>query len=161
MTSPTQVALARGILDATVIELRSTASKRGGYDLTEDALRILERHCATLCAEHLSLDHNALRIVRAGVLQSKDRSLHESKYRYAVAFSITSDNCLFRFTLYDGATGKGSDAFKPNFKKMTRDRIVFSVFFQVSTIAELKDEPAPQIIVTPSKEDQHHAAYPA
>lgn len=158
MVSPTKTALAKGILDAAVLELCGTQDGR----LTEDSLQALEHYFADLCTKHLSLDHNAFRIIRDIVLFSKKRSLHKGKRRYSVAFSIMPpDNSLFRFTLYDGATGKGFNASEPSFKKMTADRIAFSVFFRVSPVDELKEDPAPQIIITPNKEDQHHVAYPA
>lgn len=152
MSSPTKVALAKGILDATVLELYGTQDGR----LTEDSLQALEHHLAALYSEHLSLERSTFRIIRDSVLPSKTRPLHKGRHRYSVALSIMPpDNSLFRFTLYDGAAGKGYSASEPNFKKMTTDRIAFSVFFQVSTAADLKKDPAPQITITPSKENHH------
>ncbi len=149
MVSPTKTALAKGILDAAVLELRGTQEGL----LAEDSLQMLERRCVTLCTEHLSLDRSAIRIIRAGVSPSKKHSLHKGKHRYAVAFSITSDNQLLRFTLYRGATGDGFDALEPRFEKMTGDRIAFSVFFQISTATEFKQEPAPQIVIGGSNKE--------
>lgn len=155
MSSPTKTALAKGILDAAVLELRSAVNEKGGYVLAEDALQALEHRCATLCAEHLSLDRSTLHIIRAGVSPSKKHPLNKGKHPYAVAFSITSDNRLFRFTLYKGAMGDGFNALEPKFEKMTEDRIAFSVFFQVSTIDGLKEDPTPRIITRPDKEECH------
>jgi hypothetical protein len=153
--SVSKAALAKGILDAVIIELHSA----GNGLLAENSLQVLERRCAMLCADHLSLDRSELNIVRAGVSASRKNPLRKGKRFYAVAFSITSDNHLFRFTLYDGAKGNGFDALEPKFEKMTDDRKVFSVFFQVTAAAEPKDAPVPQIVIIPNKEDQHHAAH--
>lgn len=140
----------RKTLDISTLDLRGAENGL----LSEESLQSLEEYCKQLCTKHFSLDQKDVIIIRQGV--SPTKKLSPNNREYTVACSLTSSGDLFCFTLHY-RKDKGFNVVESPEERISEKYKVFSVFFQASTVADLKKVPTPQVAITPSKEN-HHAA---